>query len=117
MASLEDQLKLSKLILKIEEKINSKVGITAETRGRYNNLLKESARLQKASIESNKIDQGIQKDISKIQKDIVKSNQSKVGMLLKGNIQGLLEQKNMSKTLGLQLQIKQSQEKQVDLLL
>ena len=112
MASLEDQLKLSKLILKIEEKINSKVGITAETRGRYNNLLKESARLQKASIESNKIDQGIQKDISKIQKDIVKSNQSKVGMLLKGNIQGLLEQKNMSKTLGLQLKIKQSQDRQ-----
>ena len=112
MASLEDQKKLLQEIAEIEARIEKGINIQQKTRDTYNQKLKESAALQKASIESNKMDQSVQKDISKIQKDIVKSNQSKVGMLLKGNIQGLLEQKNMSKTLGLQLKIKQSQEKQ-----
>ena len=112
MASLEDQEKIAKRILEIEADIAKQDHIKSKKRNEYNDLLKESARLQKASIESNKMDQSVQKDISKIQKDIVKSNQSKVGMLLKGNIQGILEQKNMSKTLGLQLKIKQSQERQ-----
>ena len=112
MASLEDQKQLLKEIAEIEARIEKGIKIQQKTRDTYNQKLKESATLQKASIESNKIDQGIQKDISKIQKDIVKSNQSRVGMLLKGNIQGIIEQTNMSKTLGLQLKIKQSQDRQ-----
>ena len=112
MASLEDKKKLLQEIAEIEARIEKGINIQQKTRDTYNQKLKESAALQKASIESNKMDQSVQKDISKIQKDIVKSNQSKVGMLLKGNIQGIIEQKNMSKTLGLQLKIKQSQDRQ-----
>ena len=112
MASLEDKKKLLDEIQKIEDKIQNQNYIQEGTRKRYNELLKESAKLQKLSIDSNKIEEGITRDLSKLQKDLVKSSQSKLGLLLKGNVQGLIEQKNISKTLSLQIASKESQKKQ-----
>ena len=112
MASLEDKKKILDEIKKIEDKIQNQNYIQEGTRKRYNELLKESAKLQKLSIDSNKIEEGITRDLSKLQKDLVKSSQSKLGLLLKGNVQGLIEQKNISKTLSLQIASKESQKKQ-----
>ena len=56
MASLEDQKQLLKEIAEIEARIEKGIKIQQKTRDTYNQKLKESATLQKASIESNKID-------------------------------------------------------------
>ena len=110
--SLKEKEKILKQIAEIEERIQNQSRINKSTRDQYNKLLKDAARLNKASIDSNKMELNIGKDVRKLQSDIVKSNKSKLGLLFKGNVQGLLEQKNISKTLGLQIKVKQSQQKQ-----
>ena len=114
MATLKEQQKILREIAKIEEKIQTQSRINRSTREEYNALLKESAAISKNQIESNKIQESISNQVLKAQQDIVKSNESYLGLLLKGNIQGVLQKRNLGSALGAQLKLLEATEETAD---
>lgn len=81
---------------------------------RHNALLEERKGIQKADtkdlLAARKSELNIAKSIQKIDSEIVKSNQSILSLLLKGNIAGLLQSKYNTSTLTLQKKQAKSQE-------
>lgn len=86
----------------------------------YNALLKEQNILVKGNskdmLAARKSELNIAKSIKSIDSQIIKSNQSKLSLLLKGNIAGLLNTKYTSATLTLQKKSTQAQENFADAL-
>ena len=70
MATLKEQQKILQEIAKIEEKIQNQTRINSSTREKYNDLLKESAKITKNITDASKIELNINKDLKNIQKHL-----------------------------------------------